>query len=59
MPRLDRPAMAEDTTPAPPSPWVLRFVPLIPAGGPILDLAAGGGRHARLFASRGHPVLAV
>jgi SAM-dependent methyltransferase len=51
--------MAEDTAPAPPSPWVLRFAPLIPPAGPVLDLAAGTGRHSRLLASRGHPVLAV
>ena len=25
----------------------------------MLDLAAGGGRHARLFRGRGHPVTAV
>lgn len=49
--------MAENT--APPSPWVLRFAPTIPSGGPVLDLAAGGGRHSRLLAARGHPVLAV
>lgn len=41
-----------------PSRWVSRFAPLVPAG-PVLDLACGGGRHARLFASLGHPVLAV
>ncbi len=27
--------------------------------GPVLDLACGGGRHARLFAERGLPVVAV
>ncbi len=43
---------------AQPSRWVSRFAPLVPAG-PVLDLACGGGRHARLFASLGHPVLAV
>lgn len=43
----------------PPSPWVVRFAPLVRAGGPVLDLACGGGRHARLFAGRGHPVTAV
>ena len=42
-----------------PSAWVLRFAPLVPAGGVVLDLAAGGGRHARLFRGRGHPVTAV
>lgn len=42
-----------------PTPWVVRFAPLVPEGGRVLDLAAGGGRHARLFLERGHPVLAV
>lgn len=42
-----------------PSPWVVRFAPRVPAGGPVLDLACGGGRHARLFLARGHPVTAV
>jgi SAM-dependent methyltransferase len=41
------------------SPWVRRFAPSIPAGGPVLDLAAGGGRHTRFFLDRGHPVTAV
>jgi SAM-dependent methyltransferase len=41
------------------SAWVCRFAPLVPSGGRVLDLAAGGGRHARLFLERGHPVLAV
>jgi len=40
------------------SPWVARFAPLAPAG-EVLDLACGGGRHARLFAARGHAVLAL
>ncbi|WP_298723832.1 class I SAM-dependent methyltransferase [uncultured Ferrovibrio sp.] len=39
-----------------PSPWVSRFAPLVPAGGPVLDLACGGGRHGRLFLARQHPV---
>jgi SAM-dependent methyltransferase len=42
-----------------PSNFVLRFEPLIPRGGKVLDLAAGRGRHARLLASRGHEVEAV
>ncbi len=41
------------------SPWIARFAPLVPAGGTVLDLAAGKGRHGRLFAARGHPVVAV
>ena len=42
-----------------PSRWVTRFAGLIPSGGWVLDLACGGGRHARHLASLGHPVLAV
>lgn len=41
-----------------PSSWVRRFAPLAPEG-EVLDLACGSGRHARLFAQLGHPVLAV
>lgn len=42
-----------------PSPWVERFLTLIPESGPTLDLACGSGRHARLLAAAGHGVLAV
>jgi SAM-dependent methyltransferase len=42
-----------------PSAWVYRWLPYIPSGGRVLDLAAGSGRHARLLAARGHPVSAV
>ena len=55
MPSFDR--SANPTTE--PSNWVVRFAALIPAGGPVLDLACGAGRHARFFARRGHPVTAV
>ena len=41
------------------SPWIERFAGLVPPGGAVLDLAAGGGRHTRFFLGRGHPVLAV
>ena len=41
-----------------PSDWVTRFAPLIPHG-EVLDLACGHGRHARMLAALGHPVLAV
>jgi SAM-dependent methyltransferase len=41
-----------------PSAWIVRFAPLVPAGA-VLDVAAGTGRHARLFAGRGHAVVAV
>jgi SAM-dependent methyltransferase len=38
--------------------WVARWAPLAPPG-EVLDLACGGGRHARHFAALGHPVLAL
>ena len=41
------------------SPWVRRFASQIPQGGMVLDLACGGGRHARLLADLGYSVLAV
>ena len=43
----------------PASPWITRFCGLVPAGGTVLDLACGAGRHVRLFLARGHPVLAL
>ena len=46
------------TTPLPPSPWVTRWGAQV-ATGPELDLACGRGRHARWFATRGLPVVAV
>ncbi len=45
--------------PSEPSAWVRRFADRIPASGPVLDLAAGGGRHTRFLLGRGHPALAV
>ncbi|MCB2102794.1 MAG: hypothetical protein KDE22_18095 [Rhodobacterales bacterium] len=36
-----------------PSPWMARFAPLVRPGGTVLDLACGGGRHARHFLDRG------
>ncbi len=42
-----------------PSDWVLRFCPLIRAGGRVLDLACGYGRHARLLRDRGWKVVAL
>lgn len=42
-----------------PSAWVVRWADWIPAGGRVLDVACGSGRHARHFADRGHPVEAV
>jgi SAM-dependent methyltransferase len=42
-----------------PSAWVVRWADRIPAGGRVLDVACGSGRHARYFAALGHPVEAV
>jgi SAM-dependent methyltransferase len=42
-----------------PSPWIVRFAPLVPQPGPVLDVACGGGRHTRLFVERGHEVVAL
>jgi SAM-dependent methyltransferase len=41
-----------------PSDWVVRWAPLVTRG-PVLDVASGAGRHARLFAGRGLEVVAV
>ena len=42
-----------------PFPWIVRFAPLVRQAAPVLDLACGRGRNARLFLERGHPVTAV
>jgi SAM-dependent methyltransferase len=41
-----------------PSEWVRRWAALVERG-PVLDVACGAGRHARLFAERGLEVIAV
>lgn len=41
------------------SAWVKRWARLIPAGGVVLDVAAGSGRHARYLAGLGYRVEAV
>lgn len=41
------------------SAWVRRWTDLVPAGGTVLDVACGYGRHMRWFAARGHPVTGV
>jgi SAM-dependent methyltransferase len=43
----------------PPSAWVQRWAHLIPAGGTVLDVACGAGRHLRWLAGRGHPAIGV
>ena len=42
-----------------PSPWITRFGPAVATGGPVLDVACGGGRHTRWFLEHGHRVVAV
>ena len=49
----DRPQQEE------PSAWVARFAPMVPAGGTVLDVACGSGRHGRMFRDRGHPVVVL
>lgn len=41
------------------SPWIQRWSQLVPAGGAVLDVACGRGRHLRWFAQRGHAVTGV
>jgi len=43
----------------PPSSWIARHAHLIPKPGPVLDLAAGSGRHTRYFKGLGYAVTAV
>ena len=42
-----------------PSAWVVRWADRIPAGGRVLDVACGSGRHSLVFLAGGHPVTAV
>ncbi len=42
-----------------PSAWVTRFAPLVTAGGSVLDVACGSGRHVRWLAAKGWRVTAV
>jgi SAM-dependent methyltransferase len=42
-----------------PSPWVVRWAPLVRAGGTVLDVACGHGRHARCLAAGGYRVTAA
>lgn len=51
--------MTAATLKAAASPWVARFLPEAPAGGRLLDVACGGGRHLRLALERGWLVTGV
>ncbi len=51
--------MSPDHHASTPSAWIERFAHLVPADARVLDVAAGRGRHARYFASRGARVVAV
>lgn len=42
-----------------PSPWVARFSSLVPTNSTVLDLACGGGRHARHFLNQGHKAVLI
>jgi SAM-dependent methyltransferase len=42
-----------------PSSWIVQWAGLIAPGASVLDVAAGGGRHSRFFADRGHKVTAL
>lgn len=42
-----------------PSDWLLRWAHLLPRAARVLDVACGGGRHARWLAAQGHRVTAV
>lgn len=42
-----------------PSPWIVQWAGLVAADATVLDVAAGGGRHARFFADRGNKVTAI
>ena len=41
------------------SPWIRRFLHLVPKHGSVLDLAAGGGRHSLYALNQGHYVTSL
>ncbi len=45
--------------PGAPSDWIVRWSHLVPAGGSVLDVACGAGRHMRWFQRRGHAATGV
>jgi len=60
--RLDRDVISFDRPTEkdiPPSPWVVRFAPLIAVAGTVLDVACGHGRHVRFLRECGYIVTAA
>ena len=47
------------TTSIGPSCWLQRHGSLIPHSGPILDIAAGSGRHTQYLLEKGHTVVSI
>ena len=47
------------TTSIGPSSWLQRHSSLIPHSGPILDIAAGSGRHTQYLLDKGHVVISI
>ena len=47
------------TSSSPASNWIQRWSHLVPAGGMVLDIACGQGRHVHWFTERGHPCLGI
>jgi SAM-dependent methyltransferase len=41
------------------SPWVARWAHLVPAGGTVLDVACGHGRHSKWFFEKNHAIVTV
>ena len=54
---ISAPAAAHDSATA--SNWIIRHAGLVPRPGPVLDLAAGSGRHARYFKGLGYDITAL
>jgi SAM-dependent methyltransferase len=52
-------SLSTHTTASPPSPWVVRWASQLSAGGTVLDVACGSGRHVRWLAERGLQVTGV